>query len=95
MYMLWRFLELCKVLKSVRPVTFLMSSAIVIVIATITAIAKIAYEDPSWFAFFLLLVTIIQVLEFEKMKIMVLTLFVQPWRNLYLAWVYLSGEHSN
>ena len=66
MYMLWRFLELCKVLKSVRPVTFLMSSAIVIVIATITAIAKIAFEDPSWFAFFLLLVTIIQVLEFEK-----------------------------
>ena len=57
---------MCKVLKSVRPVTFLMSSAIVIVIATITAIAKIAFEDPSWFAFFLLLVTIIQVLEFEK-----------------------------
>ena len=69
MYMLWRFLELCKVLKSMRSVTFLMSSAIVIVIATITAIAKIAFEDPSWLALFLLLVTIIQVLEFEKIWI--------------------------
>ena len=22
-----------------------------------------------------------------------LTLFVQPWRNLYMAWAYLSGSH--
>ena len=45
-----------------------MVSAIVVVIATITAIAKIAFEDRSLLAIFLLLVTILQVLEFEKKK---------------------------
>ena len=65
MYTMWRLLELCKVLKSVRPVPFLMALAIMVVFATITAIAKIAYEDRSWVALFMLLVTIVQVLEFE------------------------------
>ena len=71
-----------------------MVSAIVVVIATITAIAKIAFEDRSLLAIFLLLVTILQVLEFEK-KNHGLTLFLQPWRNLYMAWVFLSGDHFN
>ena len=68
MYTLWRFLESFKVLRSVTSVSFLMVSAIVVVIATITAIAKIAFEDRSLLAIFLLLVTILQVLEFEKKK---------------------------
>ena len=95
MYTLWRFLESCKVLGSVRSVPFLMASAIVVVIATVTAIAKIAFEDRSWLAVFLLFVTIIQVLDFGTNKNYGLTLFLQPWRNLYMAWVYLSGEHLN
>lgn len=94
MYTLWRFLESFKVLRSVTSVSFLMVSAIVVVIATITAIAKIAFEDRSLLAIFLLLVTILQVLEFEK-KNHGLTLFLQPWRNLYMAWVFLSGDHFN
>ena len=94
MYTLWRFLESFKVLRSVTSVSFLMVSAIVVVIATITAIAKIAFEDRSLLAIFLLLVTILQVLEFEK-KNHGLTLFLQPWRNLYMVWVFLSGDHFN
>ena len=95
MYTLWRFLESFKVLRSVTSVSFLMVSAIVVVIATITAIAKIAFEDRSLLAIFLLLVTILQVLEFEKKKNHGLTLFLQPWRNLYMAWVFLLGDHFN
>ena len=87
---MWRLLDLCKVLKYVHPVPFLMALAIMVVIATITAIAKIAYEDRSWVALFMLLVTIVQVLEFEFL-LEKITLFVQPWRNLYMAWMYLSG----
>ena len=94
MYTLWRFLESFKVLRSVTSVSFLMVSAIVVVIATITAIAKIAFEDRSLLAIFLLLVTILQVLEFEK-KNHGFTLFLQPWRSLYMAWVFLSGDHFN
>ena len=82
---------MCKVLKSVRPVPFLMALAIMVVIATIAATAKIAYEDRSWVALFMLLVTIIQVLEFDFLLLQKITLFVQPWRNLYMAWMYLSG----
>ena len=68
MYTLWRLMESYKVLKSVPSVTFIMLLAILVVIATITATAKIAFEDPSWAALFFLLVTIIQVLKLDRNK---------------------------
>ena len=74
--MLWRFVRSLDVLKTTRwadagdsPMssywilwaTTLLSSAVLVVIATITAVARIAYEEQSLVAFVILLVTIIQV----------------------------------
>ena len=74
--MLWRFVRSLDVLKTTRwaaatssPMsayrilwtTTLLSSAVLVVIATIIAVARIAYEEQSLVAFVVLLVTIIQV----------------------------------
>ena len=74
--MLWRFVRSLDVVKTTRwadaadsPMSYyrilwattLLSSAVLVVIATITAVARIAYEEHSWAAFVVLLVTIIQV----------------------------------
>ena len=74
--MLWRFVRSLDVLKTTHwanaassPMssyrilwaTTLLLSAFLVVIATIIAVARIAYEEQSMIAFVILLVTIIQV----------------------------------
>ena len=74
MYSLWRFVRFLDVLKtsyyataggtiSYRQLfsTVLLSSAILVVIAAIVAIARIASQEQSWIASIVLLATIIQV----------------------------------
>ena len=74
--MLWRFVRSLDVVKTTRwadaadsPMSYyrilwattLLSSAVLVVIATIIAVARIGYEEQSLVAFVILLVTIIQV----------------------------------
>ena len=47
--------------------TTLLLSAVVVVIATIVAVARIAYEEQSWAASLVLIVTIVQVQELISM----------------------------
>ena len=67
--MIWRLFHSFNILKSSRWVTIgrcflatvLVSSAALVAIGTIAAVAKIAFDDGSLVAFFVLLVTIVQV----------------------------------
>ena len=86
----------------------LFSVAVFIVIATIACTAAKAFEEQTCTAFTILLVVSIQVpwkmwnlllIWFVEMLLMLLMLLLllmlvhpQPWRNLYLAWLYFSGE---
>ena len=93
----------CEVLRSKFLPIALFSVAIFIVIATIACTAAKAFEEPTWTAFAILLVVSIQVpwkmsnlspnllvlICFEPMVLILV--HPQPWRNLYLAWLYFSG----
>ena len=74
--MLWRFVRSLDVLKTTcwpataaaRPMSYrllwaiaLLSAAVLVVVATIVAVARIAYQEQSWAASLVLLVTIVQV----------------------------------
>ena len=75
--MLWRFVRSSDALKTTcwpaptaatRPKSYrllsaitLLSVALLLVIATIVAVARIAYEEQSWVAYLVLIVTIVQV----------------------------------
>ena len=65
MYSLWRLAHTFNLLRrhfwSTLLRSLLVSCAIIVPIAIITAIAKIAYQEQSWEAFLVLTVTIIQV----------------------------------
>ena len=73
--MLWRFVRSLDVLKTTcwpttaaRPMSYrllwasaLLSAAFLVVIATVVAVARIAFEEQSWVSSLVLLVTIVQV----------------------------------
>ena len=73
--MLWRFVRSLDVLKTTcwpttaaRPMSnrllwasALLSAAILVVVATVVALARIAFEEQSWVSSLVLLVTIVQV----------------------------------
>ena len=69
MHLFWKLFHLLNVLKSARWVTFgpyflaslLVLSAALVAIGTIAAVAKIAFDEQSWVAFIVLLVTMVQV----------------------------------
>ena len=79
--MLWRFVRSFDVLKTscrpataARPMSYLLLlaialllAAVLLVIATIVAVARIAYQEQSWAASLVLLVTIIQVQDMKSM----------------------------
>ena len=69
MYLFWRLFHALNILKNARWVTFdryllatlLVSSAALVAIGIIAAVAKIAFDEQSWGAFIVLLVTMVQV----------------------------------
>ena len=70
MYLFWRLFNWLNILKSASLFTFgpryflatvLVSSAALIAISTIAAVGKIAFDEQSWEASIVLLVTIVQV----------------------------------
>ena len=65
MFSFWKLLHTFNLLKTASDhhfwATILVSCAILVPIATTSAIAKIAYQEQSWEAVLVLLVTIIQV----------------------------------
>ena len=61
MHSLWRLAHMFNLSRRHFWSTLLVSCAIIVPIAIITAIAKIAYQEQSWEAFLVLTVTIIQV----------------------------------
>ena len=69
MYLFWRLIHSLDILKATRWVTFapyflatvLVSFAALVAIGTIATVAKIAFNEQSWMAFIVLLVTIVQV----------------------------------
>ena len=66
---MYLFFHTFNILIAVRWVTFgsyflatiLVSSAALVAIGTIAAVAKIAFDEQSWMAFIVLLVTLVQV----------------------------------
>ena len=70
MYLFWRLFHWLNTLKSAHWVTFgpryflatvLVASAALVVIGAIAAVAKIAFDEQSWVALIVLLVTAVQV----------------------------------
>ena len=70
MYSFWRLFHWLNILKSAPWLTFgpwyflatvLVSSAALVAIGTIAVVAKVAFDEQSWLASIVLLVTIIQV----------------------------------
>ena len=98
--MFWRLFHSFNILKDSHWITFgrcffaivFVSSAALVALGTIATVAKIAFDDRSWVTFIVLLVTIVQVGNMKLNPYKMIMLSFQPCRNLYLAWVYLTGN---
>ena len=77
MYLFWKLVHLSNILKTDPRKTFgshsfaalLVSSAALVAIGATVAVAKIAFQEQSWWAFLMLIVTIVQVREVQVVQV--------------------------